>query len=187
MNSQGHLGATLYMFNHGLSTAVLFLVTGFLIARRGSKWIPDFGGVQAVAPVLAGVFLVGGLSSLALPGLSTFVSEFLVMTGAFVHNWWYAAFAVLGIVLAALYILLMYQRTMTGPVRPGVEGMRDLGAREVASMAPLLVLLLALGFFPKPLIDIIEPAVRTTLTDVGAEDPGPTVDEAPAAAEGADQ
>jgi NADH-quinone oxidoreductase subunit M len=178
MNSQGHVGATLYMFNHGLSTAVLFLVTGFLIARRGSRMIPDFGGVQTVAPVLAGIFLVGGLSSLSLPGLSPFVSEFLVMTGAFVHNWWYAVFAVFGIVLAALYILLMYQRTMTGPVRPGVESVRDLGFREIAAMVPLLVLIIGLGFFPKPLIDVIEPAVETTLTTVGAEDPEPDVTEA---------
>ena len=166
------------MFNHGLSTGVLFLVTGFLIARHGSKLIPHYGGVQTVAPVLAGIFLVGGLSSLSLPGLSPFVSEFLVMTGAFVHNWWYAAFAVFGIVIAALYILLMYQRTMTGPVRPGIEGVRDLGGREVAALAPLLALIIALGFFPKPLTDIIEPAVHNTLTHVGAEDPGPTVSDA---------
>ena len=98
LNSQGGIGSTLYMFNHGLSTGVLFLVTGFLIARHGSKLIPHYGGVEKVAPVLAGIFLVGGLSSLSLPGLSPFVSEFLVMTGAFVHNWWYAAFAVFGIV-----------------------------------------------------------------------------------------
>jgi len=188
LNSQGHTGATLYMFNHGLSTGVLFLVTGFLIARRGSKQIADFGGVQGVAPVLAGIFLIGGLSSLSLPGLSTFVSEFLVMTGAFVHNWWYAVFSVLGIVLAAIYILLMYQRTMTGPVRPGIEKMRDLSVREVAAMAPLLVLLVALGFFPKPLTEIIAPTVHTTLTGVGAEDPAPTVSlPAPDATEGTDQ
>lgn len=175
LNSQGQTGATLYMFNHGLSTGVLFLVTGFLIARHGSKLIPHYGGVEKVAPVLAGIFLVGGLSSLSLPGLSPFVSEFLVMTGAFVHNWWYAAFAVLGIVIAALYILLMYQRTMTGPVRPGIEAIRDLGGREVLALAPLLALIVAFGFFPKPLTDVIEPAVQATLSHVGADDPGPTV------------
>ncbi len=177
MNSQGQTGSTLYMFNHGLSTGVLFLVTGYLIARRGSRQIADFGGVQKVAPVLAGIFLVGGLSSLSLPGLSPFVSEFLVMLGAFVHNWWYAAFAVFGIVIAALYILLMYQRTMTGPVRPAVAGMSDLSVREVAALAPLLALILGLGFYPKPLIDIIEPSVQSTLTHVGATDPGPSVAE----------
>jgi NADH-quinone oxidoreductase subunit M len=175
LNSQGQVGSTLYMFNHGLSTGLLFLVTGFLISRRGSRLIPDFGGVQAVAPWLAGIFLVAGLSSLSLPGLSPFVSEFLVLTGAFVHNWWYAVFAVLGIVLAALYILLMYQRTMTGPVRPSIEGMRDLGGRELAALAPLVVLIIGLGFFPKPLTDAIAPAVRSTLSHVGVQDPRPTV------------
>jgi NADH-quinone oxidoreductase subunit M len=175
MNSQGQVGSTLYMFNHGLSTGLLFLVTGFLITRRGSRLIPDYGGVQGVAPWLAGIFLIAGLSSLSLPGLSPFVSEFLVLTGAFVHNWWYAAFAVLGIVLAALYILLMYQRTMTGPVRPSIEGMRDLGGRELAALAPLVVLIIGLGLFPKPLTDVIAPTVKDTLSHVGKQDPRPTV------------
>ncbi len=185
LNSQGGTGAMLYMFNHGLSTGVLFLVTGFLISRRGSGLIADFGGVQKVAPVLAGIFLVGGLSSLSLPGLSPFVSEYLVMLGAFVHGWGYAVAAVFGIVIAALYILLMYQRTMTGPVQPAVEGMRDLKVREVAALAPLLVLIVGLGFFPKPLTDIINPAVHSTLTGVGVQDPAPTV--AAGAGEGADK
>ncbi len=178
LNTQGQTGSTLYMFNHGLSTGLLFLVSGFLIARRGSRYISDFGGVQKVAPVLAGVLLVSGLSSLSLPGLSPFVSEFLVMVGAFVHHYLYAVFAVFGIVLSALYILLMYQRTMTGPVRPEVAGMADLGVREVASLAPLLALVIGLGFFPQPLLDVIEPAVATTLEHVGAEDPGPTIEDA---------
>ena len=90
MNTQGQTGSTLYMFNHGLSTAALFLVTGFLIQRRGSQLISDFGGVEKVAPVLAGVFLVAGLSSLSLPGLSPFISEFLVLVGTFTHSWWVA-------------------------------------------------------------------------------------------------
>src|SRR3954466_9587120 len=122
LNSQGQTGSMLYMFNHGLSTAALFLVSGFLISRRESRLIPDFGGVEKVAPVLAGIFLLAGLSSLSLPGLGPFVSEFLVLVGAFTHAWWWGATAVLGIVLAALYILLMYQRTMTGLPRPEVAG-----------------------------------------------------------------
>ncbi len=177
MNSQGLSGANLYMFNHGLSTAALFLVTGFLISRRGSPLIADYGGVEKVAPVLAGMFLVAGLSSLSLPGLSPFVSELLVMVGAFVHSPWAAAFAVPGIVLAAIYILWMYQRTMTGPVREGVVGMRDLNVREIAALAPLLVLIVVLGFYPKPLLDVINPAVDHTMSQVGRQDPGPTVTE----------
>ncbi|NUR08184.1 MAG: NADH-quinone oxidoreductase subunit M [Nocardioidaceae bacterium] len=181
LNSYGQAGSMLYMFNHGLSTAALFLVTGFLISRRGSRFIPDFGGVEKVAPVLAGIFLVAGLSSLSLPGLSPFISEFLVLLGTFTHNFWYALFAVLGIVLAALYILLMYQRTMTGPTRPEVAGVKDLGLREVSALAPLLVLIVLLGFYPKPLTSIINPAVADTLQQVGVQDPKPAV---PASASG---
>src|SRR4051794_22069599 len=175
LNSYGQTGSMLYMFNHGLSTAALFLVTGFLISRRGSGLIPDFGGVEKVAPVLAGIFLVAGLSSLSLPGLSPFISEFLVLLGAFTHNWWYAVFAVLGIVLSAIYILLMYQRTMTGPTRPEVAGFKDLGVREVTALAPLLVLIVLLGLYPKPLPRITTPAVRDTLQRVGVQAPKPAV------------
>ncbi|CAN5288685.1 NADH-quinone oxidoreductase subunit M [soil metagenome] len=180
LNSYGQSGSTLYMFNHGLSTAALFLVSGFLIRRRGSQMIGDFGGVEKVAPLLAGIFLVAGLSSLSLPGLSPFVSEFLVLLGAFAYSWWYAAFAVLGIVLAALYILLMIQRTMTGPTGPSVAGMRDLSRRELSSLAPLLLLLVVLGLYPKPLLALIDPAVGHTLEQVGVSDPEPDVPAAPA-------
>jgi NADH-quinone oxidoreductase subunit M len=182
LNSQGHAGATLYMFNHGLSTAALFLVTGFLISRHGTKRISDFGGVEKNAPVLAGIFLVAGLSTLSLPGLAPFVSEFLVLTGAFTASVPAAAFATLGIVLAALYILLMYQRTMTGPVRPGLVTTPDLNAREVLALAPLVLLLVALGFYAKPALDVINPGVQTTLEQVGVSDPRP-VTPATAAAE----
>jgi NADH-quinone oxidoreductase subunit M len=175
LNSYGQSGSMLYMFNHGLSTAALFLVTGFLIKRRGSRLIPDFGGVEKVAPVLAGIFLVAGLSSLSLPGLGPFVSEFLVLLGAFNHAWWWGTAAVLGIVLAALYILLMYQRTMTGQPREEVAGFADLNVREVAALAPLVLLLVVLGFFPKPLTAIINPAVADTLQQVGVKDPAHAV------------
>jgi NADH-quinone oxidoreductase subunit M len=175
LNSYGQVGSTLYMFNHGLSTAALFLVTGFLIQRRGSALISDYGGVEKVAPVLAGIFLVAGLSSLSLPGLSPFVSEFLVLVGTFAYNWWFAVFAVTGIVLAALYILLMYQRTMTGPTVPAVATMKDLGLREISALAPLLLLIVLLGFYPKPLTAIIDPAVQDTLQHVGVSDPAPEI------------
>ena len=175
LNSQGQSGSTLYMFNHGMSTAALFLVAGFLIRRRGSDRISDYGGVEKVAPVLAGTFLVAGLSSLSLPGLSPFVSEFLVLLGAFSHAWWWGTAAIIGIVLAALYILLMYQRTMTGPTVPAVAGLRDLSVREIASLAPLLALIVVLGFFPKPLTAVVNPAVEATLTQIGAKDPAPAV------------
>jgi NADH-quinone oxidoreductase subunit M len=130
-----------------------------------------------VAPVLAGVFLVAGLSSLSLPGLSPFVSEFLVIVGTFSHSVVAASFAVIGIVLAAIYILLMYQRTMTGPTRVEVVGMRDLDTREVVALAPVLILIVIFGFFPKPLLDVINPSVDHTMSQVDRHDPAPTVAE----------
>jgi NADH-quinone oxidoreductase subunit M len=119
-------GAVLYMFNHGIATGLLFLVVGMLIARGGSRNVGDYGGGASVAPKLAGVFLIAGLASLALPGTGSFVSEFLVLIGSFPERPVYAILATVGIILAALYILLMYQRTMHGPARglvaPAADG-----------------------------------------------------------------
>ncbi|WP_030803790.1 NADH-quinone oxidoreductase subunit M [Streptomyces sp. NRRL S-337] len=174
MTSQGQGGATLYMVNHGISTAALMLVAGFLISRRGSRLIADFGGVQKVAPMLAGTFLIGGLATLSLPGLAPFVSEFLVLVGTFSRHPVIGVIATLGIVLAALYVLVLYQRTMTGPVKSEVSAMPDLRARELVVVAPLIALLLFLGVYPKPLTDLVNPAVEHTLSVVDKKDPKPT-------------
>ncbi|MFF8789950.1 NADH-quinone oxidoreductase subunit M [Streptomyces sp. NPDC015125] len=175
MTSQGQSGATLYMVNHGISTAALMLVAGFLIGRRGSRLIADFGGVQKVAPVLAGTFLIGGLATLSLPGLAPFVSEFLVLVGTFSRYPVIGIIATLGIVLAALYVLVLYQRTMTGPVKAEVKTMPDLRVRELVVVAPLIALLLFLGVYPKPLTDLVDPAVGHTLSVVDKKDPKPPV------------
>jgi len=175
MTAQGQSGSTLYMVNHGFSTAGLFIVAGFLVSRRGSRLIADFGGVQRVAPLLAGFFLVMGLATLALPGLNAFVSEFLVLIGTYTRYPVYAVLATLGMVLAAIYVLLWYQRVAHGPAVEAVRGFRDLGVRELAAVVPLLVLVVALGFFPKPVLDVVNPAVGHTLHEVGQTDPAPTV------------
>ncbi|WP_405985134.1 NADH-quinone oxidoreductase subunit M [Streptomyces sp. NBC_00872] len=179
MTSQGQSGATLYMVNHGISTAALMLVAGFLITRRGSRLIADYGGVQKVAPVLAGTFLIGGLATLSLPGLSPFVSEFLVLVGTFSRYPVVGIIATIGIVLAALYVLVLYQRTMTGPVKAEVRTMPDLRVRELVVVAPLIALLLFLGVYPKPLTEIVNPAVEHTMSDVQQTDPKPEVEAAP--------
>lgn len=185
MTSQGQSGSAFYMINHGLSTAALFLMAGYLMSRRGSRLIADFGGVNKVAPVLAGLFLFAGLSSLALPGLSSFVSEFLVLVGTFENYRVAAIVATIGIVFAALYVLWLYQRAMTGPVKEGCEQLSDLRPREVVAVAPLFVLILGLGFFPQVALDVINPAVSRTMTSVGVTDPPPQVPVAvPAKAEG---
>ncbi|ASY33340.1 MULTISPECIES: NADH-quinone oxidoreductase subunit M [Streptomyces] len=176
MTSQGQSGATLYMVNHGISTAALMLVAGFLISRRGSRLIADYGGVQKVAPVLAGTFLIGGLATLSLPGLAPFVSEFLVLVGTFERHKALGIVATVGIVLAALYVLVLYQRTMTGPVKPEVSAMGDLRARELVVAVPLIVLLVVLGVYPKPVTDVINPAVKQTMSDVHEKDPQPHVE-----------
>jgi NADH-quinone oxidoreductase subunit M len=173
LTSQGQSGATLYMVNHGFATGALLLLAGFLIVRRGSDKISDYGGVQKVAPVLAGLFLISGLAGLSLPGLSTFVSEFLVLVGTFSRYKVAGAFAVAGIVLAAIYILWMYQRTFNGPVAESVATMTDLRPRELLAVVPLVALIIAMGVYPKPVLDVINPAVRTTMTQVHATDPVP--------------
>jgi NADH-quinone oxidoreductase subunit M len=179
--SQGGAGAVLYMVNHGIGTAALFLVAGFLIKRRGTASIREMGGIERVAPVLAGLFLVFGLAALGLPGLSPFVSEILVIIAAFQHHWWTGAIAVTAIVLAAFYVLWMYQRTMTGPdlVGGGEEKMRDLDRREVGILAPLFLGLVLFGFYPMPLLNVINPYVKDTLQQVGVTDPSPRVQAAP--------
>ena len=179
MTSQGQSGSTLYMVNHGLSTAALFLIAGFLVSRRGSRLIASYGGVQKVAPILAGTFLVSGLATLSLPGLAPFISEFLVLIGTFTRFPVLAVIASTALVLSAVYILWMYQRMMTGPVKEGNDRLRDLVPREILVVAPLIALLIVLGVYPKPALDVINPAVTHTLTTIDQPDPVPQIAEGP--------
>ncbi len=174
MTTQGHSGATLYMFNHGFSTAALFIVGGWMIARRGSSTIADFGGLQRVTPVMAWMFFFAGMSSLALPGLSSFVSEFLVLVGTYTRYPVAAILATFGIVLAALYILIPVQRALHGPTTPGNENLPDLNLREKIAIAPVVAVIVAFGFYPSPLLNIINPAAAHVLETAGFTDPAPT-------------
>ena len=174
MTTQGHSGATLYMFNHGFSTAALFLVAGWMISRRGSSTIADFGGLQRVTPVMAWSFFIAGMSSLALPGLSSFVSEFLVLVGTFTRYPVAAVIATFGIVLAALYVLIPVQRSLHGPTTPGNENLVDLNLREKLAIAPVMAVIVFLGFYPAPALNIINPAAAHVLSQIGFSDPAPT-------------
>ncbi len=171
--NQGGTGAVLYMVNHGLSTGALFMIVGFLIVRGKSRLVGDYSGTARITPRLGGAFLLAGLSALALPGMSTFISEFLVLVGTFTRHKAFAIVATTGIILAALYILLLYQRTMQGAVIDRVRGFRDLDARELLAVGPLIALILVLGIYPKPLTDLINPAVQATMSDVHKSDPVP--------------
>ncbi len=184
-------GSVFYMVNHGITTGMLFLIVGMLIARGGSRLISDYGGVATLAPLLAGSFLVAGLATLSLPGTNSFVSEFLVLVGSFGPQPVYTVLATIGIIFAALYVLWVYQRIMTGPVRgsavlaalggpgamtdPAVAADKsgggrfpDLSIRELAVLTPLIVLIVVLGFFPGPVLDVIEPSIVATLNEVMA-------------------
>ncbi|MFF2621755.1 NADH-quinone oxidoreductase subunit M [Oerskovia jenensis] len=171
-------GASFYMFNHGISTGALFLLAGFLVARHParSQRLADYGGLQRVTPVLAGTFLVAGLSALSLPGLSTFVSEIMVLVGTFSRNHPAALVAVVGVVLAALYVLLTYQKVFTGKAPHDLVDTPDLGARERWVVAPLIVALLVLGFYPAPALDLVREPADATMTAVGLENPPTTPD-----------
>ena len=195
-------GAVLYMVNHGIATGLLFFVVGMLIARGGSRQIGDYGGVAAQAPKLAGVFLVAGLASLALPGTNSFVSEFLVLIGSFperagVHDprdrRHHPGRALHPADVPAHHARPGARRRRPGRGRPGPAGRRrpgrpagpvpprcsrrrprtavrfcDLSRREIAVVAPLVVLIIVLGVYPQLLLDFIEPAVVATLDDLGA-------------------
>ncbi len=182
-STQGGSGAILYMVNHGIATAALFLIAGYFINRRGTTLISQMAGLEKATPVLAGLFLVAGLATLGLPGLSPFVSEFLVLLSAFDYAWYLGAVAVLGIVLAPIYVLWLYQRTMTGPTPADVEGTPDIGRRELGAVAPLILALVLFGFYPMPLLDVSNPFVEDLMQQAGVSDLPPVV---PAAEGGSD-
>jgi len=183
---QSGTGAVLYMVNHGIATGLLFVVVGMIIARGGTRKIGDYHGMAKATPVLGGLFLLAVLCALALPGTNSFVSEFLVLLGSFPTQPVYTILATVGIIFAALYSLWIYQRVMQGPTGgTGIERarergrLRDVTKLEVAVVAPLVVLILFLGFYPKPVLDVITPSVSATLTELGV-----APEAVPAAAQG---
>lgn len=179
MTTQSLSGSIFYMLNHGLSSAALFLVVGFLVHRRGTADIAAFGGVQKVAPVLAGFLMLAGLATLSLPGFGSFVGEFFTMAGAWQRYPIHTAVITIGMVLSAVYVLSMYQRTMTGPVTPQVSEhvSVDLDIREKAAVAPLIVLMLVLGFLPAPLLAVADETSAAVMSSSGVTDPAPSLEE----------
>ncbi|NLI05286.1 MAG: NADH-quinone oxidoreductase subunit M [Actinomycetaceae bacterium] len=153
-------GSILYMVAHGVGTAGLFLVVGFLEKRGGSYLISSYGGWQRVTPLIAGSFMIAGLATIALPGLSGFIPEYLVLMGTYKVSPGIAMVAATGVVLAALYILLPYQRLFTGP-KPDTT-VSDLGGREKTVMGVLIAAMVALGFYPAPVLDYVTPVAEET-------------------------
>jgi NADH-quinone oxidoreductase subunit M len=167
LSPMGLSGSVLQQVNHGISTGALFLIVGVLYERRHTREIAEYGGISNVMPVFATITLIMFLSSMGLPLLNGFVGEVTILWAAFVENWRWAAWAVPGVVLAAAYLLWLYQRVFFGPVtNPKNEKLEDLTPRELATFVPLIIMALWIGLYPKPFFQILEQPVNQISRDV---------------------
>jgi NADH-quinone oxidoreductase subunit M len=165
LNQMGIEGGILQMINHGLSTGALFLLVGMIYERRHTREMDAFGGLWKVMPVYGALMLIVSLSSMGLPGLNGFVGEFTILLGAFgsvaIGSPWFAGVAALGVILAAIYILYMFQKMFLGPLdKEENMKLKDLNWREIATLVPLLVFIFWIGLYPKPFFDLMAPAVE---------------------------
>ena len=179
LNSQGVQGAILQMINHGLSTGALFLLVGMIYEQTHTRELKVYGGLWKITPIFATMMLITALSSMGLPGLNGFVGEFTILLGAFgseaINNSWYAGISALGIIMAAVYLLFMFQTMFLGPQGEVVDeakshgrGLRDLNWREIAIMVPLLILIFWIGLYPKPFFELMAPAVDQLVASVSS-------------------
>ncbi|MCL6430993.1 MAG: NADH-quinone oxidoreductase subunit M [Anaerolineae bacterium] len=168
LTPQGLAGGILQMINHGLSTGALFLLVGMIYERRHTRQIAEFGGLWRGLPVFSVLFLIVTLSSIGLPGTNGFVGEFLILLGAFRARVLFGVLGTLGIIFAAVYMLWMYQRVFFGPLdKPANKSLADLCGREVLTVAPIILLILFIGWCPGPFLATIEPAVQQLLALFG--------------------
>ena len=166
VNHQGIEGGIFQMLSHGVVSGALFLCVGVVYDRLHTREIAAYGGLVNRMPLYAACFLVFTLANVGLPGTSGFVGEFLTMLGAFLHNSWIAIFAATGVILSAAYALLLYRRVVFGAlVKPSLKTIQDLTGREIALLAPLVIITIALGVYPKPVFDVTTPAVAKLIRD----------------------
>jgi NADH-quinone oxidoreductase subunit M len=170
LNPQGLAGSVIQQINHGISTGALFLIVGVLYERRHTRLISEYGGLSTPMPNFAAVYMIATLSSLGLPLLNGFIGEFTILSGIFQVSLRFAAWAVIGIVLGAAYLLWLYQRVMFGPVtNPANEHLPDLNMREYATLVPLVILAFWIGIYPKPLFTVLEQPVHQIMTQVNPD------------------
>ena len=174
LNSAGLSGSVLQQINHGISTGALFLIVGILYERRHTREISEYGGISNVMPVYATITMIMFLSSMGLPLLNGFVGEFTILQGTFMENWKWGAWAVPGVVLAAAYLLWLYQRVFFGTVtNPKNEKLHDLTPREVLTFVPLIMAAFWIGLYPKPFFQILEQPVNHLVATVHRNDTQP--------------
>jgi NADH-quinone oxidoreductase subunit M len=167
LTPHGVAGSVIQQINHGISTGALFLLIGVLYERRHTRLISEFGGLSTPMPRFAAIYLIMTLSSLGLPLLNGFIGEFTILMGVYQVNIAWAAWAVIGIVLGAAYLLWLYQRVMFGAVtNPVNANLPDLNYREYATLVPLVILAFWIGIYPKPLFTILEQPVRQIVEQV---------------------
>jgi NADH-quinone oxidoreductase subunit M len=167
LNMQGLEGGILQMINHGLSTGALFLIVGMIYERRHTRMIAEFGGLSKQIPIFATFFMIVTLASVGLPGLNGFVGEFLVLVGTFRANWLYAVFAATGIILAAVYMLWMFQRMMFGQLtKPENQRLVDLNLREIVILVPIVFFIIWIGVYPQPFFHKMERSVEHLISQV---------------------
>jgi NADH-quinone oxidoreductase subunit M len=168
-NVQGVQGSIYQMLNHGVSTGALFLIVGMVYERRHTRMIADFGGLSRVMPVFATFFMIVALSSIALPGTNGFVGEFLILLGAFKANPVYGIVGATGVILAAAYMLWMFQRVMFGAItHEENRGLKDLNLREIVTLVPIIIMIIWMGVFPQFFFKRMELSVQHYLYDVRA-------------------
>lgn len=163
----GFNGALLQMFNHGTITGGLFLLVGVLYDRAHTRDMNAFGGLGAQVPVYSGLLIFFSMASLGLPTLSGFISEFLVLLGAYQYNKLYTALSCIGIILAAAYLLLMIRRVLLGPLNPKWSKLTEINAREIFTLVPLMILIVVFGLYPSPLLNLMVPTLKALLTKFG--------------------
>jgi NADH-quinone oxidoreductase subunit M len=173
LNPQGIQGGILQMINHGLSTGALFLIVGMIYERRHTRDMSAFGGLWKVMPVYAVLTLIVTLSSMGLPGLNGFVGEFTILLGAFgseaLGSYWFAGLAAIGVILAAVYMLYMFQKMFLGPLdKEENKALKDINWREIVTLIPLLIFIFWIGLYPKPFFALIAPAVDKLVAAVSA-------------------
>ncbi len=159
----GPVGGVIQMLSHGVNVVGLFFAADFIMRRTGTRQISELGGLARTAPVFATLFLVMVLGSVALPLTNGFVGEFLLLQGLFAYNAWLGGVAGLTIIFGAVYLLRMYQRTMLGETVPATEGTADVTALDLAVLVPLVVMVFWLGLYPKPFLDMAQPAIADLL------------------------